>query len=93
MAEFLQFIGGAVVLCTFLGALLMLYHRHMYRMYKRMARELADEMFRAYVRGCEYRIHTQQRITIIDETGEAHTPRKIMQTHHPRVYDGRSARA
>lgn len=86
MADFLRFLGGAVVLGAFLGALLMLYHRHMYRMYKRMAHELAKEMFREYVRGCEYRIHTLQRITIIDETGGKHGEKavsgKITQTHY-----------
>lgn len=70
MRDTLEHILGAVVLAAFIGILIAAYHRYMHRIYRRIAREWADELFRAYVKNCEYRVHTTVYTTIAVEDGD-----------------------
>ena len=67
MTEILERILGAVTLLAGISILITAYHRAMHRMYRKIAREWADELFREYVRNCEYRVHQTVRIGIHDE--------------------------
>ena len=77
MRDTLEFICGAVTLGVVIGILLTAYHRSMKRMYRRIARDWADELFRAYVRSCEYRVHTTVYTTITVEDGDTYARNRL----------------
>ncbi|MBP0976223.1 MAG: hypothetical protein J6S92_13155 [Oscillospiraceae bacterium] len=71
---------GTIALITVIGGLIAAYHAYMRQMYRKLAQEWADEMFRDYAENCEYRVHMTVRATVHVEEGSTYARNRLPDT-------------